>query len=975
MKYKTKIQSFFLKIQKKLLFCINLQAQPQDTMKHSADIQYITIKRARSHNLKNIDVKIPRNCLTVITGPSGSGKSSLAFNTLFAEGQRRYVESLSAYARQFLEKMPPPDVDSIEGIPPAIAIEQKVSIRSSGSTVGTSTEVYDYLKLLFARIGKTYSPVSGKEVKKQSEKDVTDLVMKQNTGSACMILVPVKLNKGRDLKTQLEVFHSQGYGRILADNTLHRFDGSNIPEGLNVAKKLYLIIDRFMIDPSDVELPGRAADSAYMAFHEGNGQCIVRITETQSDSPTDHTFSDKFEADGIVFEIPEVNLFSFNNPYGACRSCEGYGTVLGIDEDLVIPDKSLSVWEDAVVCWRGEKLSEWKQQFIKNSHKHNFPVHTPIRELTPEQYKLLWKGDKTLYGIDTFFKYVESKAYKIQFRVILSRYRGRTVCTECKGTRIRKEAQYVQVNGYTIVDLVTKPIDELSEIFSTLSLSDYEQQVSGRLITEIRNRLSFLNNVGLHYLTLNRASNTLSGGETQRINLAQSVGSNLRGALYIIDEPTIGLHPKDTLKLLDTIQYLKNLGNTIVIVEHEEEIIKAADYIVDMGPLAGTKGGEIIFSGSFKDLLKEPKSLTAAFFNKQLVIPLPTVRRSWKHSLILEGAAEHNLQNIDVTFPLNVLTIITGPSGSGKSTLVKNILVPILRKIYSSTADKPGKHSKLSGDISKLHGVEFIDQNPLGRSSRSNPATYTKAFDDIRTLFSLQQISKIRGYKPGFFSFNTTGGRCDRCSGDGHIIVQMQFLADVELVCEECKGKRYKDEALEVQFEGKTITDILEMTLDDALDFFNLYSESKFSTLIRSINQKLKPLQDIGLGYLTLGQPTSTFSGGEIQRLKLGSYLIRGGNEKPLMFVFDEPSTGLHYHDILKLYNAFERLIAAGHSLLVIEHNMELIKCADWIIDLGPGGGREGGKVMFQGLPEEFIKNSKSHTVKFLKEKINSNIS
>jgi excinuclease ABC subunit A len=939
-------------------------------MNYSAGFQYITIKGARSHNLKNIDVKIPRNCITVITGPSGSGKSSLAFNTLFAEGQRRYVESLSAYARQFLEKMPPPDVDSIEGIPPAIAIEQKVSIRSAGSTVGTSTEIYDYLKLLFARIGKTYSPVSGKEVKKHSEKDIADLIMTQKPGSACMILVPVQLNNGRDLKTQLEVFHSQGYGRILAENTLHRFDGSSIPEDLDSAKQLYLIIDRFMIDPDETELTGRIADSASMAFHEGNGQCIVRIIESQDTQAVDYSFSDKFEADGIAFEIPEVNLFSFNNPYGACRTCEGYGTVLGIDEDLVIPDKTLSLWEDAVVCWKGEKLSEWKQHFIKNSHKYDFPVHTPIRELTTDQHDLLWKGNKTIYGIDTFFKYVESKAYKIQYRVILSRYRGRTICTECKGTRIRKEAQYVKVSGFTIVDLVTKPIDELSEVFLNLSLNSYEQQVAGRLITEIRNRINFLNRVGLHYLTLNRASNTLSGGETQRINLAQSVGSNLRGALYIIDEPTIGLHPKDTRKLLETIQYLKNLGNTIVIVEHEEEIIRAADHIVDMGPLAGTKGGEVIFSGTFKNLLTEDKSLTAAFFNNQFIIPVPNARRLWRNSLELKGASEHNLRNIDITFPLNILTILTGPSGSGKSTLVKRILVPLLKKIYGGTADKPGKHSQLSGDIAKLHGVEFIDQNPLGRSSRSNPATYTKAFDDIRTLFSVQQISKMRGYKPGFFSFNTSGGRCDRCSGDGHIIVQMQFLADVELICEECKGKRYKDEALEVQFESRTITDILEMTIDDALDFFGFHSQGKYATIIRSITEKLNPLQDIGLGYLTLGQPTSTFSGGEIQRLKLGTYLIRGGNDKPLLFVFDEPSTGLHYHDILKLHKSFERLIAAGHSLLVIEHNMELIKCADWIIDLGPGGGREGGEVMFQGLPEEFIKTSKSHTVKFLKEKL-----
>ncbi len=938
-------------------------------MTHAADFQYITIQGARSHNLKNVHVKIPRNCLTVITGPSGSGKSSLAFNTLFAEGQRRYVESLSAYVRQFLEKMPPPDVDSIEGIPPAIAIEQKVSIRSAGSTVGTSTEIYDYLKLLFARIGKTFSPVSGQEVKKHSGKDVVDFLMLQAAGIECMILAPVILSNGRDLKTQLEIFHSQGYGRILVGNTIFRFDGVAIPQNIKSSHKLHLVIDRFILDKEDRELPSRIADSASIAFHEGNGQITVRIANSDK-SFHDYHFSDKFEADGILFEHPDVNLFSFNNPHGACRTCEGYGSVMGIDEDLVIPDKNLSLWEDAVVCWKGEKLSEWKQHFIQHAHQISFPVHTPIRELSPEQYQLLWKGTKSIYGIDTFFKYVESKAYKIQYRVILSRYRGRTICPDCRGTRIRKEAQYVKVNGYSIVDLVTKPVDELAEIFSKFVLSDYETKIAGRVITEIQNRLSFLINVGLHYLTLNRASNTLSGGETQRINLAQSVGSNLRGALYIIDEPTIGLHPKDTHKLLETIQYLKNLGNTIIIVEHEEEIIKAADYIIDMGPLAGSRGGEIIFSGSFNNLLKHPDSLTAAYFNGSINLPVPEARRTFRNYLELKGASENNLQNIDVIFPLNVMTVLCGPSGSGKSTLVKKILAPLLKKIFGGSADKAGSHSLLTGDINKIHGIEFIDQNPLGRSSRSNPATYTKAFDDIRYLFSMQQISKMRGYKPGFFSFNTSGGRCDKCAGDGHIIVQMQFLADVELVCEECHGKRYKDEALEVHFEEKTITDILEMTIDDALEFFQAHLQSRFASTIRSIIEKLKPLQDIGLGYLSLGQPTSTFSGGEIQRLKLGTYLIKVGAEKPLLFVFDEPSTGLHYHDILKLHKAFERLIAAGHSIILIEHNMELIKCADWIIELGPGGGKEGGKVMFQGTPEELIKISNSSTAQFLKQKL-----
>ncbi len=938
-------------------------------MKLTPDNQIITIKGAKSNNLKNIDVKIPRNSLTVITGPSGSGKSSLAFNTLFAEGQRRYVESLSAYARQFLEKMPPPDVDAITGIPPAIAIEQKVSIRSANSTVGTNTEIYDYLKLLFARIGKTYSPVSGKEVKKNSEKDVVDFVLKQKSQTACYLLVPVELLNGRDLQIQLEIFHSQGYGRLLSDNIMHRFDNETDLTQLKKAKKLFLMIDRFVVDTEDNDLPGRIADSASMAFHEGNGKLILR-TISDNDVFEDTVFSDKFEADGMVFDRPDVNFFSFHNPYGACKTCEGYGTVLGIDEDLVIPDKNLSVYEDAVVCWKGEKLSEWKFHFMKHAHRYDFPVHKPISDLSEQEYSFLWKGNKEVYGIDTFFKYVESKAYKIQYRVILSRYRGRTVCPECRGTRIRKEAQYVKINNHSIVDLVMKPVDELTNFFLNIKLTAYEMNVAGRILTEINNRLKFLNNVGLHYLTLNRASNTLSGGETQRINLAQSVGSNLRGALYIIDEPTIGLHPKDTHRLLETIQHLKNLGNTIVIVEHEEEIIKASDYIVDMGPLAGTKGGELMFAGTFVELLKSDSSLTADFFNKKLIIPMPSSRRKWRNYIEINGAREHNLQNIDVKIPLNVLAMITGPSGSGKSTLVKHILVPSLRRTFGNSAEKPGKHQSVGGDINRIHGIEFIDQNPIGRSSRSNPATYTKAFDDIRSLYSIQPLSKMRGYKPGFFSFNTTGGRCDTCSGDGHIVVQMQFLADVELVCEECNGKRYKDEALEVMFEGKTVTDILEMTVDDSIEFFAGQMGGKFATQIRAILEKLQPLQDIGLGYLKLGQPTSTFSGGEIQRLKLATYLIRGATDKPLLFVFDEPSTGLHYYDIQKLHIAFERLIAAGHSVVVIEHNMELIKCADWIIDLGPEGGKAGGKVMFEGTPEDMTQCKESHTARFLKEKI-----
>lgn len=953
-------------------FYLNLQFVKNDKMNDGAEKQFIKIKGARSHNLQNIDVNIPRNCICVITGPSGSGKSSLAFNTLFAEGQRRYVESLSAYARQFLEKMPPPDVDSIEGIPPAIAIEQKVGTRQSSSTVGTSTEIYDYLKLLFARIGRTFSPVSGEEVKQHTEKDVVDFVFTQKEQSSIYILTKIDLSNGRNLSTQLEIYHSQGYGRLMADNKPLKFDLETDCSVFENAQSIWLVIDRFVLDLTDNELKSRVADSAYMGFHEGNGELVVHVEDAHDGSIMHTGFSNKFEADGIVFEKPDVRLFSFNNPYGACRKCEGYGTVLGIDKDLVIPDKSLSLLEDAVVCWKGEKLSEWKQHFIRRAHEYDFPVHTPINQLTTEQFDLLWNGNRKVYGIKAFFEYVESKAYKIQYRVILSRYRGRTICPECRGTRIRKEAQYIKVCNHTIVDLVTMPVDELADFFLNICLNSFEQKASERILTEIRNRIDYLSKVGLHYLTLNRASNTLSGGETQRINLAQSVGSNLVGSLYIIDEPTIGLHPKDTHRLLETIRHLKELGNTIVIVEHEEEIIKAADYIIDMGPLAGTAGGEVVFAGTFEELLKNGKTLTASYFRNEMVIPIPTVRRKWRNFIEIIGASEHNLQNIDLKIPLGIFTVITGPSGSGKSTLVKKILVPALRQRLSGTHDKPGKCKSVGGDSHLLNGVEFIDQNPVGRSSRSNPATYTKAFDDIRQLFSMQPLAKMRNYKPGFFSFNTKGGRCETCSGDGFIMVEMQFLADVELVCETCNGKRYTEEALEVSFMEKTVTDILDMTVTDALSFFEQHLNTKFAAVIRSACEKIRPLQEIGLGYLRLGQPTSTLSGGEIQRLKLATYLIKGNYEKPLLFVFDEPSTGLHYYDIQKLHIAFESLIAKGHSLLVIEHNMELIKSADWIIDLGPEGGKNGGKLMFEGTPEDMIANCTSFTADFLKEKFSN---
>ncbi len=793
--------------------------------------------------------------------------------------------------------------------------------------------------------------------------------MSQNSGT-CFILVPINLSEGCELKKQIEIYHSQGYGRVFADGVLYSISSeSNISE-IEKSEKQMLVIDRFLIDKDNSGLYHRISESVTTAFIESNGSITVRLQESNDSKYYERIFTDRLELDGIKFENPTVNLFSFNNPYGACRRCEGYGMVLDIDEDLVIPDKNLSVYEGAVACWKGEKLSEWYHHFIRKSSVYKFPIHTPINELTDEEYKLLWEGRKGLYGIEDFFRYVESKLYKIQYRVLLSRYRGRKVCPECRGTRICKEAEYVKINGKSISELVMMPVDELLVFFNELCLSEYEQKVAEHILAEICNRLSFLNKVGLHYLTLGRASNTLSGGETQRINLAQSAGNSLRGALYIIDEPTVGLHPKDTSMLLEVIQHLKQLGNTVVIVEHDEEIIKVADYIIDMGPLAGVNGGEIVYSGNFENLLLNTTSLTSAYFNKTLSITLPSVRRKWRNYIELKGVSEHNLQNIDVNIPLNVFTVVTGPSGSGKSTLLDDVLVPALRKYFGISGDKAGKYKTLTGDIDRISGVELIDQHPVGKSSRSNPATYTKAFDDIRYLYSLQPVSKMHSYKPGFFSFNVNGGRCDKCKGEGYITIQMQFLADVEMICEECKGKRYKEDVLEVTFMGKTISDILDMTVEETMDFFNQHKESRYSVIIRNITDKIQALQDIGLGYVKLGQSTSTFSGGEIQRLKLSTYLTKIVCEKPLLFVFDEPTTGLHYYDIQKLYKAFERLLRAGHSLLVIEHNMELIKCADWIIDIGPGGGKEGGRIIFQGTPEMFMNCSESSTAKFLSQKL-----
>lgn len=935
------------------------------------DSQCIIIKGARSHNLKNIDVKIPRNSINVITGPSGSGKSSLAFDTLFAEGQRRYVESLSAYARQFLERMSPPDVDSVEGIPPAIAIEQKTGTRHYGSTVGTNTEIYDYLKLLYARIGKTISPISGLEVKQHTEKDVVNFVLSSDSSNIAFLLVPIDLSNGKNLHSQLEIFHSQGFGRILIDNVAHKFDSSSVFANVGKKTEIYLIIDRFIIDNTDPDLATQISESSSMAFSEGDGKLTVKIFNKNSELLSTTVFSDRFECDELIFEKPSVNLFSFNSPYGACRNCEGYGTVIGVDYDLVIPDKTLSVIEDAVVCWKGEKLSEWKYHFAKNAVNYDFPIQKPIKDLSEKEFNFLISGNEKVYGIRAFFDYVESQAFKIQYRVILSRYRGKTICPDCKGTRIRKDANYVKVGNKSILELVSIPIDELLEFFNNLQLSVWEEQVSARLLNEIKKRLKFMCDVGLQYLTLNRSSNTLSGGEYQRINLAQSVGSNLVGSLYVIDEPTVGLHPKDTQKLLKTLLHLKDLGNTVVIVEHDEEIIKAADFVIDMGPLAGIKGGVLNFCGTFPELLKEEKSLTAQYFTETFKIEIPYSRRKWKNSIDIIGAAENNLQYVDVKFPLNILTVISGPSGSGKSTLLKKILVPLLSQRFGGSIQKPGKYHSISGDFSVINGFEFIDQNPVGRSSRSNPVTYTKAFDDIRTLFSNLDLSKKRGYKPGFFSFNVKGGRCEKCSGDGYLIVEMQFLANVELICEACKGLRYTEDTLEVKYKNKSISDVLKMSIEEAYDFFETDITKKDSTLINSILEKIKPLIEVGLGYLEMGQPTSTLSGGEIQRLKLASFLIKGNYDKPLLFIFDEPTTGLHYWDIHKLYVSFEKLLKKGHSIIVIEHNMEIIKCADWIIELGPDGGKNGGRVIFQGLPEDLINVSESSTAEFLKEKLN----
>ena len=915
----------------------------------------IIIKGASLHNLKNIDVVIPRNKLVVITGLSGSGKSTLAFDTLYAEGQRRYVESLSSYARQFLGKLHKPKVDYIKGIAPAIAIEQKVNSTNPRSTVGTSTEIYDYIKLLFARIGNTYSPISGEIVKKHTVTDVTNFVKTFKEETKLLLLCPIVINEDRDLKTVLKVLSQQGYARIKYEDQIYRID--DIPTDKNNYNDLKLVIDRVVVK-DDEDFYNRLSDAIQTAFFEGNGVCVIQ--DVSNNTLTE--FNNKFELDGILFYEPNSHFFSFNNPYGACSTCEGYGDVVGIDEDLVIPNTGISIYNDAIYPFRTDAYKHYKDELITHAYKYDIPIHKPWFELTEEQKNLVWKGNKSFYGIHHFFSALEEKSYKIQNRVMLSRYRGKTICSTCDGKRLRKEANYVKVGNKTISDLVTLPLDELSVFFKQLKLNKYEEKIGKRLLTEINNRLDFLQNVGLDYLTLNRTSNSLSGGESQRINLATSLGSSLVGSMYILDEPSIGLHPKDTKRLINVLQDLRDLGNTVIVVEHDEDIMKAADYIIDIGPEAGTFGGKIVAEGNFEDILKSD-SLTAKYLTEEFKIEIPTKRRSFKNYIQVLGARENNLKNINAKFPLESLTVITGVSGSGKSTLVKKILYPAMQKKMMGYGEKVGQHTDVIGDFGQIKHIEFINQNPIGRSSRSNPVTYIKAYDDIRALLSSQKISKIRNYKPKHFSFNVDGGRCEVCKGEGVVTIEMQFMADVHLQCDDCKGKRFKKEVLEVNFEGKNIDDILNSTIDDAVAFFIEHQQTK-------IANKLKPLQDVGLGYVQLGQSSSTLSGGEAQRIKLASFLVKGTTKDKALFIFDEPTTGLHFHDIKKLLASFNALLDKGHSILVIEHNIELIKCADYIIDLGLEGGKKGGQLIFEGTPEELIKNNKSYTSESLKEKL-----
>lgn len=923
-------------------------------MKNNNLKNFITIEGASLHNLKNLDVKIPRNKLVVLTGLSGSGKSSLAFDTLYAEGQRRYVESLSSYARQFLGKLNKPKVRSIKGISPAIAIEQKVNSTNPRSTVGTSTEIYDYLKLMYARIGRTYSPLSGKEVRKDSVTDVIEYIADKEKSTRILLLSPVSDDDNKDMSTVIGILKQQGFSRLMVNNEVIRIETfSEASE-----QDIWLVVDRIVVQ-HDEDFMNRMADSVQTAFYEGKGECALELVESKKRIP----FNNRFEKDGMSFLEPNVHFFSFNNPYGACPECEGYGNIIGIDEDLVIPNSGLSVYEDAILPWKSDSFKSYKEDLVLNAYKFDFPIHKPIFELTEAQYQLLWKGNNYFKGLDQFFRHLEEKSYKIQYRVMLSRYRGKTKCTTCHGKRLRKETEYVKVGDKNITDLIDLPIDEVIRFFKDLELSETETNIAKRLLIEITNRLQFLNDVGLNYLTLNRNSNTLSGGESQRINLATSLGSSLVGSMYILDEPSIGLHSRDTEKLIGVLFKLRDLGNTVIVVEHDEDIMKVADHIIDIGPEAGSFGGELVAEGPFKKVMMTD-SLTAKYLSGKLSIEIPKKRRSHDSHIEIIGARANNLKNINAKFPLNTLTVITGVSGSGKSTLVRNILYPALQKSIQKYGEKAGQFSELNGDINKLQHIEFINQNPIGRSSRSNPVTYIKAYDDIRGLFTDQKLAKVRGYKAKFFSFNVDGGRCDTCKGEGEVTIEMQFMADVHLECEDCRGKRFKKEILEITYEGKNINDILETTVDEAIKFFSGHHQKK-------IVNKLKPLQDVGLGYVKLGQASSTLSGGEAQRIKLASFLVKGHSKEKTLFIFDEPTTGLHFHDIKKLLNSFNALIDSGHSIIVIEHNLELIKCADHIIDLGPEGGKKGGYIVAEGSPEELINNKKSYTAHYLKEKLN----
>ena len=923
----------------------------------------IQVSGARVNNLKNISLDIPRGKFVVITGLSGSGKSSLAFDTLYAEGQRRYVESLSSYARQFLGRMPKPECDFIKGLPPAIAIEQKVTTRNSRSTVGTSTEIYDYLRMLFARVGKTFSPVSGQMVKKHTSDDVVNAINSYPIGTRFAILANIIMPEGRDFGTHLDILLKGGYSRLE-----HNGKFVQITDLLNDGKShqvddYRLLIDRLSVSRTK-EDDMRIYDSLQTAFFEGHDECIIMIWQSNGTTQT-LTFSKRFEADGITFQEPSDLMFNFNNPVGACPACEGFGKVTGIDENLVVPNKALSIYEDAVVCWKGQVMSEWKRDLISKAAKYGFPIHTPYNNLTEEQKRFLWHGNSDFAGIDGFFRFVQSKTYSIQYRVMLNRYRGKTTCPECNGTRLKPATQYIKINGLTISDMVKMPVVKLHEWFKNLQLDNEEATIAKRLLVEIENRLSFLDEVGLGYLTLDRLSSTLSGGESQRINLATSLGSSLVGSIYILDEPSIGLHSRDTYRLIKVLMMLRDLGNTVVVVEHDEDIIRAADYLIDIGPEAGRKGGEVVFEGKLSPEAEAGKSYTIKYLNGELLIPTPRLRRSWNNFIEVKGAMENNLKNIDVKFPLGVLTVVTGVSGSGKSTLVTDILYRTIARRLDINVDAPGACLSVEGDLNLIKNIDYVDQNPIGKSSRSNPATYLKAFDEIRHLFSEQQLSKQMGYSAGYFSFNSPGGRCEDCKGEGTITIEMQFMADISLECEACHGKRYSQSALDVEYCGKNIYDVLCMTVNQAIEFFSQHD----GNTERRIIKRLKPLQDVGLGYIKLGQSSSTLSGGENQRVKLAYYLC-DEKKDPTLFIFDEPTTGLHFHDIKTLMKSFNQLIEHGHSIIIIEHNMDVIKCADYIIDLGPEGGNEGGNVVTTGTPEEVAKCQESYTGKFLAEKL-----